>query len=518
MTLSSKWLWCFGGCTLGLSFVTVMFSDPAVYEGNRMSDRTVSRRQFVRIAGCGAAVSLAAAGDAQAARVKARPKPNVVFVFADQWRAQAVGYAGDPNARTPHLDKLSASSVNFTNAVSGCPVCTPYRGSLLTGRFPLSTGLFLNDVYLRPEAVSLAEAYASAGYDTGYIGKWHIDGHGRSAFIPRSRRQGFDYWKVLECTHGYNRSAYYADKNVKLTWKGYDAIAQTRDAARYIRDHAAGKPFLLVLSWGPPHNPYGTAPARFRGMFPDPAAIKLRPNVPARSRRGARRDLQGYYAHCAALDECVGDLLATLDGCGIADDTIFVFTSDHGDMLGSQGMNRKQKPWDESIMVPFLLRYPAVLGRAGKKIDMPVNTPDIMPTLLALSGAAVPETVEGRDYSAVLKGTARADNKAVLISCPAPFAEWHHGRGGREYRGVRTRRYTYVRDLKGPWLLYDNQSDPYQMKNLVGRAEHADVQAGLEALLAGKLKATGDTFAPAATYIKKWGYKTDANGTVPYTS
>ena len=477
-----------------------------------MSERDLSRRRFVGAA----ALSLAAASGARGVPVKPKRKPNVVFVFGDQWRAQATGYAGDPNAITPHLDKLAKTSVNFTNAVSGCPVCTPYRGSLLTGQFPLTHGLFLNDVYLRPEAVSLAEAYAAGGYDTGYIGKWHIDGHGRSSFIPRQRRQGFDYWKVLECTHNYNRSAYYADENAKLTWKGYDAIAQTRDAQKYIRDHAKGKPFLLVLSWGPPHNPYATAPKKYRDMFPNASAIKLRPNVPAGSQRGARRDLQGYYAHCAALDACVGDLLATLDDCGLADDTIFVFTSDHGDMLGSQGMSRKQKPWDESIRVPFLLRYPAALGKAGKEIDMPINTPDIMPTLLGLSGLAVPASVEGKDFSGAARGTAPPDNEAALITCVAPFGEWIRARGGRECRGVRTRRYTYVRELKGPWLLYDNQADPHQMTNLVGSAKHADVQAKLDALLARKLKATGDKFLPAAAYVKKWGYKVDARGTVPY--
>ncbi len=482
-----------------------------------MTKNDLSRRQLVQAAACGAA-AVAVASETEGARVKPTRKPNV-FVFADQWRAQATGYAGDPNAKTPHLDKLTRTSVNLTNAVAGCPVCTPYRGSLLTGQFPLTHGLFLNDVYLKPEATSLAEAYSAGGYDTAYIGKWHIDGHGRSAFIPRERRQGFDYWKVLECTHNYNRSPYYAgDGKAKLTWEGYDAIAQTRDAQKYIRDHAKGKPFILVLSWGPPHNPYQTAPKKYRDMFPDAGAIKLRPNVPAARRRSARRDLQGYYAHAAALDACVGDLLGTLDECGIAQDTIFVFTSDHGDMLGSHGMQRKQKPWDESVRVPFLLRYPAALGKAGKTIDMPISTPDIMPTLLGLSGLKSPDTVEGRDYSGVLAGTVQPDNEASLIMCPSPFGEWIRARGGKEYRGVRTRRYTFVRDLKGPWLLYDNQADPYQMKNLVNDPAHAAVQKKLDALLTAKLKAANDEFLPGGAYIKKWGYKVDARGTVPYTT
>lgn len=150
-------------------------------------------------------------------RRTARPKvkPNIVFVLTDQWRAQATGYAGDPNVKTPNLDTLASKSINFENAVSVCPVCTPYRTSLMTGKNPLSTGMFMNDLYLPSEELCMAEIFKKAGYDTGYIGKWHLDGHGRDAYIPQDRRQSFDYWKVLECTHEYNESYYYAGDDAK---------------------------------------------------------------------------------------------------------------------------------------------------------------------------------------------------------------------------------------------------------------------------------------------------------------
>lgn len=142
----------------------------------------------------------------------APPKPpNILFIIADQWRAQAFSFAGDPNVKTPNLDRLEKQSVNFTQAVAGLPVCSPTRATLLTGQRPQTHGIFLNDVPLNPNAVTLPKELKAGGYDTGCIGKWHIDGHGRSNFIPAERRQGFDYWKVLECTHDYNNSAYYAD-------------------------------------------------------------------------------------------------------------------------------------------------------------------------------------------------------------------------------------------------------------------------------------------------------------------
>ena len=442
----------------------------------------------------------------------AERKPNVVFVFADQWRAQAAGFAGDPNVHTPVLDKLAASSVRFNMAVSTCPVCSPYRASLLTGQYPLTHGVFLNDVCLSDKPVSLAQAFRGAGYRTGYIGKWHVDGHGRSSYIPRERRHGFEFWKVLECTHDYNRSFYYADEDVKLQWEGYDAAAQTREAQRYIREQA-GQPFLLVLSWGPPHDPYLTAPERYQAMY-DPAKLKLRPNVPEDT-EAVRKKIAGYYAHCSALDDCLGQLWATLRDTGIERDTIFVFTSDHGDMLGSHGRFNKQVPHDEAIRVPFLIRW-SHLSEGERVVTAPFGTPDIMPTLLGLAGVEIPKTVEGLDFSGHLRGGPAPGGGAALIACYAPFGQWTRKGGGREYRGVRTERYTYVRSLDGPWLLFDNQSDPHQMKNLCGDPHSAALEKELDALLQKKLRDTRDDFQPAAKYIEKWHYVTDANGTVRY--
>ncbi|HET6429532.1 MAG TPA: sulfatase [Phycisphaerae bacterium] len=444
--------------------------------------------------------------------------PNIVIVFGDQWRAQAAGYAGNAVVRTPHLDRLADESVHFVNAVAGCPVCSPYRASLLTGQQPLTHGVFVNDVCLCNGAVSIAGACKRAGYETAYIGKWHVDGHGRSNYIPPERRQGFDFWEVLECTHQYNHSPYYAgDSDEKRFWDGYDAIAQTARACEYVRDHAEGEPFLLVLSWGPPHAPYETAPPRYRAMY-DPAGIALRPNVPASHAEQARKDLAGYYAHCTALDDCLAQLRHTLAETGIDDNTVFLFTSDHGDMLGSQGHVKKQRPWDESIRVPFLLRYPAGLGEAARVSEKIIDAPDVMPTLLSLAGIEIPRTVEGADLSAFARGAPAPADDAALIGCYWPFGQYTRRIGGKEYRGLRTRQHTYARDLAGPWLLYDNLADPYQLDNLVNRPEAAEIQARLDARLQARLAQAGDEFLPGDEYVRRWGYVVDESGTVPYTN
>lgn len=472
-------------------------------------------RQAIVAVGLLFGVMAARGGAADPGEAPAR-RPNLLILLADQWRADATGYGGDPNVKTPNLDRLAAQSANFTMAVSNIPVCTPYRACLMTGQGPLRHGLFLNDVPLPDAALTLAEVLAAAGYETAYVGKWHLDGRGRSAYIPPERRQGFAYWKVLECTHNYMRSAYYGDTPEKLQWEGYDAIAQTHDVQRFIRDRAgAQRPFFLMLSWGPPHNPYETAPSEFRQLY-DPATLALRPNVPESMSDQARADLAGYYAHCSALDHCVGEIWGTLRELGLEDETLLVFTSDHGDMLGSHGQSRKQKPWDESIRVPLLMHCPRLLGHGGMERPAPIGAIDLMPTLLGLCGVAVPDGVEGLDFSAYARGGPAPSDGAVLILCPSPFGEWHRANGGKEYRGIRTARYTYVRDLDGPWLLYDNARDPYQLVNLCGEASVRQVQDELESVLRRKLEATADAFLPGPRYIERWRYAVDDTGTVRY--
>ena len=475
----------------------------------------MNRRHFLT----SSATALAATS--QTTAQSSRESPNILYLFTDQWRAMDHGYMGNPDVRTPNIDALADQSVNFTNAVSGIPVCCPHRGCLLTGQYPLSHGLFLNDLRLNDNATSLAEALTSAGYNTGYIGKWHIDGTGRSAYIPPERRQGFDYWKVLECTHNYNKSRYFdREGQDPRTWEGYDAYAQTRDAVTYIRNHGAAtaenrKPFSLFLSWGPPHAPYRTGPTKWLEHY-DRKKLTLRENVPAQIRKQAQLTYAGYYAHCSALDECVGWLMTALRETGQLENTIVVYTSDHGDMLHSRGQLKKQRPWDESIRVPFLLRCPSRLKARPSKIEAPINTPDIMPTLLGLAGIKIPESVEGEDFSEVVCGGRKLEDNHALITCPSPFGQWTRAQGGREYRGIRTRRHTYTRSLAGPWELFDNEIDPFQRTNLIESPGHRALRDELEDKLTARLKVTGDDFVSGEELVRRCGYRVDARGTVGY--
>ncbi len=443
-------------------------------------------------------------------------KPNVLFVFADQMRAQAAGYAGDPNVITPNLDAMSKRSVNFTTAVSGCPVCCPARASLITGQYPLTHGVFINDVRLGDEATSIAQAFKADGYQTGYIGKWHLDGGDRDAYIPPERHQGFDFWHARECTHRYWDAFYYDDEEDRKVWPGYDAEAQTRDAQAYINEHAGDdNPFLLMLSWGPPHDPYLTAPEKYKQMY-DADKLELPPNMPLNDLETKRERLAGYYAHITALDDFMGDLFETLEKAGIADDTIVVFWSDHGDMVGCRDQYNKQRPWDESILVPLLVQLPSRYKVDPVELSAPINTPDLMPTLLELCDISIPDTVEGKSYAPYILGKGGAPDDAALIACYWPFSQYQRRAGGREYRGVRTGQYTFVRDLAGPWLLYDNHADPYQLNNLVDQPAYAEIQSQLDVKLNKLLREQNDDFQHGQVYIDKWQYTVDHTGAAPF--
>ncbi len=463
--------------------------------------------------------------------------PNVVFVLSDQWRASATGYNGDPNVKTPHLDQLAKESIDFKTAVAVAPVCGPARATILTGQYPLTSGFFLNDITLDQVGPSIADVFAGAGYVTGYIGKWHLDGQGRSNYIPKERRQGFQHFEAIECPPQHNDSVYYRNDDPKPRQsRGYDPFVETQRAMDFIAEQG-DDPFFLMLSWNPPHAPYLTAPQRFKDLY-DPSQLVLTANVPEKKqdfaginkwaeandingRERVRPLLAGYYAHCSALDHCIGQLQTQLRESELENDTIFVFTSDHGDMLGSHGLWKKQLPYDESIRVPLLLKVPGV---EPHQVQRPISHPDLMPTLLGLCGISVPRTVEGSDHSAQIQCGQWGDG-AALIANYQPFGQWplapHYdgwpaSRIGREWRGVRTSRYTYVKDLSGPWLLFDNLTDPHQMKNLVEDRASAGLREKMDEKLEELLQMTNDDFKEGMSYVQKWGYRVDASGTTLY--
>lgn len=443
--------------------------------------------------------------------MKESVKPNVLFILADEWRAQATGYAGDPNLKTPNLDKLASESVNVSHAVSGLPVCCPYRASLMTGLYPLGHGVVVNDMELDPSLPNLGTAFSSAGYDTAYIGKWHIYGspegkwERRTVPVPETHLLGFKSWRGFECNHDYWDATYFEDGGTEpKTWEGYEAFAQTDQAIDYIQSRKNDdKPWLMMLSWGPPHFPLHTAPDEYKKRFEE-KDIVLRDNVPEDKKEMAKEELRGYYAHIEALDDAMGQLLEAVDSID-PENTIVIFTSDHGDMSQSHGLPHKLYPFEESIGVPFLCRWPKGLGDRGREVPLPIDAPDLMPTLLGLCELDQPKGMQGKDFSSILRGEKNVgEDECALLNAPIAYS-WLKRLGFSAYRGVRTTNHTYVRSEDGRGLLYDLERDPFQMKNLYGLEDSKALQEKLEALLQKKLLEVDDRFESGEKLIEDYG-------------
>ncbi len=429
-------------------------------------------------------------------------RPNLLFVFADQMRGQALGCEGAPVA-TPTFDRLATEGVRFARAYANCPVCTPSRGTLLTGRYAHQHRALANDLPLPVDEVSFASPLAQAGYRTGYVGKWHLAGVPRDTFTPPGeRRFGFEDWAAWNCHHGYFSGRVYRDTPEPQPVDGYEPTGQTDIAIEFI-NKAGSQPWAVVLSWGPPHNPYDQVPDEYLAEVAE-RDLALRPNVPEDKADEARRDLLGYYAHVAALDAEMGRLMAALRDRGLDEDTLVVFSSDHGDMLFSQGLTRKQWPYEESIRVPLLMRWPAGLPR-GLVAEGLVSTVDIAPTMLGLLGVDVPETMAGTDWSDLARGEAARGDEAVLLQEIVTVDEgWRAGL--REWRGLRTGRYTFARYQTGePWALFDTVEDPYQQRNLAAAPEAAEVIARLSGELDERLEAVGDPCLPREETLRSLG-------------
>ncbi len=424
-------------------------------------------------------------------------KPNIIFVFPDQMRGEAMHCAGNKDIITPNLDKLASEGILFTNAISNTPVCVPARGTLLTGRYPLSHRAVTNDLPLGNNQISIAEVLKIEGYETGYIGKWHLDGVPRDKFTPPGKRRfGFDYWAGWECHHRYFNGKYYRDTPEPINIPGYEPDFQTDLAIDYIKNYK-DHPFFLFISPGPPHNPYELVPQKYKNMY-NPSELTLRPNC-AEVDRAA---MANYYAAITALDWNLGRILTTIEQLSIADDTIVIFTSDHGDMLWSQGRVRKEQPWEESIGIPFIIRWPYYIP-AGIKTDALLSLVDVMPSLLSLSGAPIPDCVQGIDISSIMLGKSSHIQEAVLLTEPIVGGEGLRN-GVREWRGIRTKRYTYARWQNGKvWVLYDNLKDPYQLNNLAVKKETKSLRGRLEDTLQSLLRKTNDEFLPWDEHLRK---------------
>ncbi len=466
------------------------------------SDSTcrLSRRRFLA---AGATATAAACSRSPVIRTGAR-RPNILYFMPDQMRAQAMGCMENPDVKTPNINRLAGEGVLFRNTFANTPVCCPARAILQTGQYAHRNGVMANDLRLRENRTGLAEVLRGEGYRTGFVGKWHLDGGPRMpGFVPPGpRRQGYEYWAANECNHNYTHSQYFRDSPDPIPINRFETGVWADRGLEFLEENRGGdRPFLLMIQPGPPHNPYLLPPSQ-QGVY-DPAKIRLRPNwKPGTPKVPGRKEIANYYAMISDLDEHFGRLLKALDDWGMADDTIVVFNSDHGDMLGSHGQRLKRKPWEESIRVPGVFRYPRKI-RTPRVDDAILTHADMMPTLLHLCGAPVSVDVQGADLSRVVLGETAAGPDAAFFQIFGPQRATAIADG---WRGVRTRRYMYATYRDRPWVLYDLEEDPYEQNNLVKDRAAASLLSEMEGRVNSWMMATGDS------WDYNWKYMVEDDG------
>ena len=466
---------------------------------------SLSRREFLkRTSTFSAAVAFCPAASLAAENPKGPRRPNLVFMFPDQFRRQAIGFMKEDPVITPNLDEFASQSLVLTDAVSSYPVCSPFRAQLFTGKYPVSNGVTTNcnsgkDVMLKQSQRCLSDILHDSGYSLGYLGKWHLDKphepyvgrrRGRPGmpgggivwdeFVPPERRHGFTFWHAYNCRDQHMNPRYWATEVGRKEPTYFDEWSTKHEAdvaIEFIRNPQGkyrdpNKPFAVFIAPNPPHTPFDQVPKKYVDMYKGKTYKDLlnRPNVNlSKPHPQAKQHVKNYFAAVTGTDDQFGRILDALRQQQLEDNTIVVFTADHGEMMGSHNRMHKGVFYEESIGIPFIIRWPGKIP--ARRDNLLLSPADIMPSLLGLMGLAhsIPNDVEGGDYSAIMLGGPGArPTSALYLNCSGPD-------GGN--RGLRTHRYTFTinrqKDGKNEILLFDNKNDPYQLENIAGSSPEA---------------------------------------------
>jgi arylsulfatase A-like enzyme len=436
-----------------------------------------------------------------ACKVYAEKQPNLLFIFPDQMRGSAMGFVGKENVITPNLDAFAKESAVFTEAISNYPLCSPARAMLMSGLHPIQTKVTSNctdktepfGCELPADANCWSDILKKKGYSLGYIGKWHLDSP-REPYIkcqnntpeikwndwcPPSRRHGFDFWLAYGTydmhlkpmyweTDAGRQEFFYADK-WGPEYEADNAIAYLKNENGKYRDNK--KPFALTVSINPPHGPYNQVPDRYKELYKDTDLESLvLPTVPAKGERWGdyyRKNIKDYYACITGVDEQFGRIMQALKDEGLYENTLVVFTADHGNCLGAHNNKAKGVYYEESINIPFMMRFPNKIK--PRQDNALISLADFLPTTLGLMGYEkdIPKDVIGLNLTEYLKtGTGeKPTNQWYFTSSPGKVES------GR--RGIRDSRYTYVLNKNGKGklteILLDREKDPNQFINFADK-------------------------------------------------
>lgn len=463
-----------------------------------------------------------------------KKKTNLLYVFADQWRAQGVGYRFEDAVLTPNIDRFAKESVVFDHGISTFPLCSPHRASLMTGKYPLNAGMWTNcktgleDILmLKPQETCIGNVLKENGYRTGYIGKWHLDAsemnfsdHPSSGACdwdaytpPGERRQGFDYWLSYGADDNHLTPHYWEDTNKMINVNKWSAEYETDKALEFLENSTNSKtecinenPFALFISYNPPHLPYELVPQKYMDMY-ESSSIEFRANVPKeKQNKELERITKQYFAAITGVDEQFARILTFLKENDLEENTLVVLSSDHGDMLGSHGRMSKNIWYQESIHIPLMIRKKGEF--LPNNSDVIFASPDHMPTILSLLSLPIPDTCQGYSHMRSMFATDNdAPTHAFICSIPGmpsmvnTFTKRGLNHKSYGWRGVYTKKYTYVvnngyePNSITQVLLYNNIDDPFQLHPItITKSEDLPVAKELHCILLDYLEKTGDCF------------------------
>ena len=437
-------------------------------------------------------------------------RPNILIVLSDQLRRHALSCYGDPDARTPHTAQLAADVVACDQACSTYPICVPFRFTMMTGEYAHTRLVPGIEWRMSPAERTLADEFNDAGYETVYIGKWHLDGgHGRMGSAVQTNRcpvkrayQGrWQKWYGFELRNEPFDTCYFEDDDpTPHRIDGYQTDGLFDLGMNYLRDgRDAARPFCMVISVEPPHDPF-TAPEELQDAW-EQRDITLPPNFEAEDdnhRNQLIRNRQRYNAMVENLDANVGRLRSFLAAHDLADDTVLVFLSDHGELAGAHGLRAKQWPYEESVGIPLIVYDPRHSDRAGTGLSAPTCSEDLFPTFLGLAGLTPQNDLPGANLAPLIHGESdQLDREGVLLEFVAELRE-RPPFYNAVWRGFRSERFKYT--VKGdkfgaePWQFFDLKNDPYEMRNLIEDPAWADEIGRHHELLRARLEETLDPF------------------------
>ncbi len=442
-------------------------------------------------------------------------KPNLLIVLSDQHSYDMVGAYGNDQIITPNLDQFAQEGLRMDNAFANQPVCTPFRGMLMSGMQPLKNGAFINDAPLLPnKSKLLGQILKEQGYQTAYIGKWHLLGGERDRPIPEGElRYGFDTLLTNNCHVDFRpgNSFFWNAAGEKEYFDEWEVYGQTKQALNYLDHIDKSKPFALIVSWHPPHDwgkfegVDGKMHYRYDTMedlmkLYDRDSIKLRPGLDSTPDR--KRMYHGYMAMVSGVDKAFGMLTNKLKDMGVDDNTLTIFSADHGDMLESnEAILPKQYPHDYSMHIPFIVKYPRKIKASSSSSEL-FGALDIMPTILGLLDVKSEQNYDGIDMS----GTMVSNKGNTQDFLPL----WLYRRGvanNNNWRGVVTKDYTYAMgrgkdSIALTNVLFDRKKDPYQLNNLFYNEEYAPVHKKLKDLTFKWMETYSDAFYSEEDFMR----------------